>query len=142
MSIEENKGVARLHFKDVLEEGRVELIDQYWAPDGSVPDMLTPEQWKERVLWWHRAAPGFKITVLDMVAEGDKVVAYWQADVTYSNPPEPPPAEPFLPVGKPVSWRGMSLFHIVDGKVVSEQYQIGWTDVLIESGAIPLPKPV
>jgi len=60
----------------------VELIDGYYAPDGSVPEMDTPQAWKERVLFHHKVAPGFKITVLDVVAEGDKAAIYWQADLT------------------------------------------------------------
>jgi hypothetical protein len=140
MSTEENKAIARMHHKEALEQGHVELIDKYWAPDGSVPDMDSPQQLKDLFLWWHKAAPGFKITILDMVAEGDKVVSYWQADVIYSIPTDPLPEEPFLQLGKPVTWKGMSLFHIVDGKVVSEQNLIGWTDVLIESGAYKLQK--
>jgi predicted ester cyclase len=140
MSTEENKAVVVCHHKDILEQGHVELIDGNWAPDGSVPGMNTPQQWKELVQWWHKAAPGFKITILDMVAEGNKVAAYWQADVTYSVPPTLLPDEPFIPLGKPVSWRGMSLFCIRDGKIVSEQNLIGWTDMLIESGAFTLQK--
>ncbi len=43
MSTEENKAIVLRHMKDVMEQGRVELIDSYYAPDGSVPDMDTPE---------------------------------------------------------------------------------------------------
>jgi hypothetical protein len=140
MSLEQNTAIARMHYKDVLEQGHVELIDSYWTPDGSIPDMLTPQQLKDKFLWWHKVAPGFKITILDEVAECNKVVIYWQADVTYSVPPEPTAEQPLLPLGKPANWRGMSLFHIVDGKIVAHQAQIGWREMLVESGAYTLEK--
>ena len=106
---------------------------------GPHPDMDTPEQWKERVLWFHKTCPGFKGTILDLMAEGDKVMANTQWDLTYTVPPESPPAN-FPPLGKPVSWRNMNVFRIVDGKLVSQQNSSGWTDMLVEIGVIPLEK--
>src|SRR5512140_1056566 len=111
-TLEENKAIVRRHLIDVLEQGHVELIDGYYAPDGSVPDMDTPQQYRERVLWHHKVAPGYKITILDMVAEGDKVSVYYQADLTYSVVPDPPPDFPFFPFGKPASWKIMSMGRI------------------------------
>jgi predicted ester cyclase len=138
MSTEENKALVLRHEKEVLEEGRVDLIDSYYAPDGSVPDMDTPEQWRERVLWHHKTCPGFKVTILDLMAEGDKVMAHVQFDLTYSVPADPPPSIFHIPLGKPVSWRIMGVFRIVNGKMVSAQYVNEWTDMKIRIGVIPL----
>ena len=137
MSTDENRAIVLRHEKDVLEGGHIELIDSYYAPDGSAPDMDTPEQWRERVLWHHKACPGFKITILDMMAEGDKVMVHLKCDLTYSVPVDPPP--PFFPpLGQPVSWRNMSVYRIVDGKMVSAQHSHGWKDMLVKIGVIPL----
>ncbi len=138
MSTEENKAVVLRHFKDVLEQGHVELIDSYYAPDGSVPDMDTPEAWRERVLWHHKFCPGFKCTVLDLMAEGEKVIAQVQFELTYSVPADPPPSIFFIPFGKPVSWRNVGIFRIVNGKVVSVEYVSTWNDMKIAIGVIPL----
>ena len=134
MTLEENKAIVRRHLIDVLEQGHVELIDGYYAPDGSVPEMDTPEAWKDRVLSHHRFAPGFKLTILDMVAEGDKVAVYWQADLTYSVIPDPPPDFPFYPFGKPVSWKIMSILRVVDGKVLASQSANEWLGMLVKEG--------
>ena len=67
-----------MHLIDVLEQGRVDLIPSYYAPDGSNPPTTTPEQWRDRVLRHHKIGPGFKITILDMIAEGDKVAVLWR----------------------------------------------------------------
>jgi len=39
MSTEENKAIARRFFEEAWNQGRVEQLDQYYAPDGSVSDM-------------------------------------------------------------------------------------------------------
>ncbi len=92
MTPEANKAIVRRHIEEVFMGGHVELIDGYYVPDGSTPELVSPQEWRERVLWWHKAAPGFKLTILDIFAEGDKVMVHFQADVTYSNPMDPPPA--------------------------------------------------
>lgn len=141
MSTEANKAIARMHLIDVLEQGHVELIPSYYAPDGSNPDNDTPEAWKDRVLWHHKAGPGFKITILDMVAEGDKVAVLWQADFTYSVVPEPPPEKPSYPFGKLASWKIMSLMRVVDGKLVSNVSANEWGSMMIDAGVYTLAKP-
>jgi predicted ester cyclase len=137
MSTAENKAIVLRHEKEVLEQGRVELIESYYAPDGSIPDMDTPEQWREKVLWHHKTCPGFKVTILDMMAEGDKVMVHTQFDLTYSVPGDSPPVY-FPPLGVPVSWRNMNVFRIVDGKMVARHSVKGWKDMLVEIGVIPL----
>jgi predicted ester cyclase len=138
MTGEENKAIVVRHLKEVLEGGRVELIDSYYAPDGSAAEMETAEQWRDRVLWFHNACPGFKITILDLMAEGDKVMSHTQVDLTYTVPPESPPSRFFPPLGRPVSWRNMNTFRIVNGKMVSFQGVWGWSDMLVKIGVIPL----
>jgi predicted ester cyclase len=134
MSLEETKAIVRRHLIDVLEQGHVELIDGYYAPDGSIPDMDTPQQLKDRILAHHKFAPGYKITILDMIAEGDKVVVFWQAEVTYSVIPDPPPSFPFYPYGRPVSFTVMTLYRIVDGKLVSMVEPNDWIGMLVKEG--------
>ena len=139
MSVEENKAIVRRHLIDVLEQGHVELIDGYYSPDSSTPD--TPQQYRELVLWHHKVAPGFKITILDMVAEGDKVAVHWQAALTYSVVPDPPPNSPFFPFGKPCDWKIMSIGRVIDGKLVSWVSVNEWTDVLVKEGVYILANP-
>ena len=137
MTTEENKAIVLRHLKDILEQGRVELIESCYAPDGSAPGMDTPEQWRDRVLWFHKACPGFTVTILDMMADGDKVMSHIRANLTYSVAQEPPPSF-FPPLGKPVSWDNMNVFRIVDGKIVSDLGVTGWLDMLVKIGVIPL----
>ncbi len=139
MSLEDNKAIVIRHIKDVLENGHVELIESYYVPDGSTPGMDTPEEWRERVLWFHKACPGFKITIIDMMADGDKVMVNEHIDLTYTVPPEQPPTW-FPTIGKQVSWNNMNVFRVVDGKLISEQSVSGWNDMLVNIEVIPLEK--
>ena len=136
LSTDENKAVVTRHLKEVLEQGRVELIASSYAPDESASDMDIPEQWKERVLWHHNHCPGFKVTILDMLAEGDKVAVYWQYDLTYSIPDEAM-SDPPYPVGKPVTWRNNAIYRIVNGHIVSWKAVLGYVGMLVENGINP-----
>lgn len=140
MSTEENKAIARRFFEEVWNLGRVEQLDSFYAPDGSVPGMDSLQDSKNNILWFHKAAPGLKFTILNLLAEGDIVMAYWQVNVTYQTPTEPLPDEFFIPLGKPVSWKGVDIFRIVDGKIVSQQNANPWHSMLVEIGVIPLEK--
>ncbi len=138
MSIEENKAIARRSFEEAWNQGRVDLLDEYYAPDGSTPDMPSLQDFKDLIHWWHKAAPGFKFTILNVLAEEETAMVHWQVDVTYSHPMNPPPDEPFIPLNKPVSWKGVDIFRIVDRKIVAAQFANPWHTMLIEAGAIPL----
>ncbi len=138
---DKNKALARLFFDVVLNEGRVDLLDELYAPAPSNADCDAPRQLRERILWWHQVAPGLKFTILDAVAEDDRVVTHWRVDVTYTVQPDRLPPGPFLPFGRPVSWEGFELMRILGGKIVSRQCITGWTDLLVEVGAIPLAEP-
>lgn len=140
MSTEENKAIAHRFFEEAWNQGRIEQLDQYYAPDGSVSDMTPLQELKSTILWFHKAAPGLKFTILNILAEGETVMVHWQVDVTYTIPTDPLPEEPFMPLGKPVSWKGVDIMRIVDGKIVSAHYANPWYGMLVEVGAIPLEK--
>ena len=138
MSVEENKAIVRRHLIDVLEQGHVELIGSIYAPDGSTPDDWgTAENFKTAVIWHHKHCPGFKVNLLDLMAEEDRVMAYIQFDVTYSVEDTSPQMQPF---GKPVSWRNVNIYRIANGKIVSERWISKFTDVMVEMGAYKLQK--
>lgn len=135
MSTEENKAIVMRHFKEVNEQGQLDLIDSYYAPDGSAPDMeQTPELLREGVKWLRKTATDLKINVLDMIAEGDKVMAYIRVDVTWTSKYASAYAVPYLPLDQPLTWSGLELYRIVGGKMVS---RIGFYD---KDNMMPEPK--
>ena len=141
MTIEENKALVRRHYFEVFEQGKVELIDDYYAPNGSVPDGPTPQQWRETVLVFHKVTPGFKITILDEVAETDKVAVYAQIDCVFVGAPGEEWKAAFAHsgiVGKPISWKFLSLQHFAGGKQVGFKTIDGLTELLVKLGVYTL----
>jgi predicted ester cyclase len=139
VSTEENKAIVVRHLKEVQEQGHVELLDSYFAVmDGAVPIEENIKGTREFFLWCRKVFPGFTIKILDMLAEGETVMAHIQFDLTYTVPAEPSPIfnSPFPPLGQPVSWRDVNIYRIVDGKMVSAQWVGGYTDMLVENGVI------
>src|SRR5690349_19628612 len=122
MSLEGNKAIARRHVEEVWNQGNVELIDQIYATESSSVERDRPQNLKDRVRWWHMVCPGIRWTTLNMVAEGDTVMIHWRVNVEYTVVLDPPPATPFLPYGKPVSFEGVDVLHIEGGKIVSMEH--------------------
>lgn len=137
MTLEENKAIVRRHLVDVLEKGNVELIDGYYAPDASVtfPNYSTPAKWRETVITTHQHSRNLKVTILDMVAEGDKVAASVQIDITYVKPVE---ARLAVIDGKPVTWRNMDFYRLEGGKIVGWSQTGSFTDMMVKIGAYKL----
>lgn len=83
-----NKLKARLFVEAVLNEGRLELIDEMVAADyiGHVPGTETavigPEGVRQFVSTCRRVCPGLYIKIEDQIAEDDRVVTRWQATTT------------------------------------------------------------
>ena len=141
MSVEENKAIARKYCYEVWNQGNVDLLDEFYILE-QPPAEDYRKKLKQNILWWRSVAPGLKFTILDMIAEGDRVVTYFQSDVTYSVVSDPPPTHLMPPFGKPVSWKVVNIMHIVDGKIVGIEYAGNyWMAMLVESGVIPMPKP-
>jgi predicted ester cyclase len=73
MSIEENKKLVRLYCEEVFDHGKVDLIDDFFAPDPSNgPDYL--ENFKRRLAKSRAALSDVSFNIEDMIAEDDKVV--------------------------------------------------------------------
>ncbi len=141
MSTEENKAIARMHFEEVHNKGRVELFDDYYALD--VPDNQwdSKENYGNLILWWRKVAPDMRITILDMVAEGDKVFVYHKSTMTYSVVPDPAPNFPMPPFGKPVEFRGVEIMSFADGKLVAVEFVVEWMSMMVDVGVYVLAKP-
>lgn len=74
MSIEENKKLVRRYCEEVADQGKLDLIDEFLAPDPSYygPDYL--ENLKRRHAKSRAALSDISFDIEDMIAEDDKVV--------------------------------------------------------------------
>ncbi len=138
MSTEENKAVAR-RFGGVWDASWSEsLVDELAAPNLYVMYPLMPEparsadEFKQVLRMVHTAFPDLKLGFDDTVAEGDRVAVRWTLSGTHKGDMMGIPA-----TGKAVRWTGMTMYRIVDGKVVEEVGEEDGLGLLRQIGAIP-----
>jgi predicted SnoaL-like aldol condensation-catalyzing enzyme len=116
---EVNKRTVRLFFEAVLNDGRLELIDQLIALDylGHVScverAVVGPAGMRRFVCSRRRRHPGLCVVIEDQLAEDDRVVTRWRAAVA-------PPAVPAHAGarGWTVAYRGITIIRVLAGKQV------------------------
>ena len=141
MSAEENKAIMR-RFWGVWEQGNfIELIDELLAPDyinhspGTPDQPAGPEGVKAVVSMFRSGMPDLKVTIDDMIAEGDKVVTRYTIEGTHEGELFGVP-----PTGRRASIESMTVERVSDGKI-REHWRITDTlDMMQQLGAIPVPE--
>ena len=130
----ENKNIVRRFF----EEGLIafdELLDPAFflhdAPPGLPPGI---EGCKVIDVTFRTAFPDYKHTIHDLIAEGDKVVARWTFHGTHEGDFQGLP-----PTGKKVTLPGVSVFRLVDGKIMDDWTVSDTYSLMQQLGAIPAP---
>ena len=124
MSLRENKDVIRRHYEELFNGRRLDIAAEITAEDyvehgvaafaervGDRPDAV--EGLKETVRWLTDAFPDLHIEINDLVAEGDKVLAYITMRGTHEGLFQGIP-----PSGRTFEAKAMHLFRIRDGKAV------------------------
>jgi predicted ester cyclase len=119
MSVEDNKALVR-RIEEAWDSGDLDALDELFHPDvtsnASVP-FLPPglEGWKISHRGMHKAVPDRKVTVEDMVAEGDKVVVRCRLRGTNLGGLDWAGA---APNGGVIDMQWITIYQIEDGKVV------------------------
>ena len=121
MSVEDNKAIAR-RFIQVWSDENLDTVEELAAPSlvvryPTIPEVIRGSREFRHVLAGFRSAfPDSSLRVEEEIAEGEKVVIRWNFSGTHKGSLLGVPA-----TGKKVSWTGMTIYRIVDGKVVEEQ---------------------
>jgi steroid delta-isomerase-like uncharacterized protein len=135
-----NKVIARRMIEEVFEQGDEAAIDELVA-DGFIPhswgsDAQGRDAVKQAI---GRAKAGLtdpKLTIDDVIAEGDKVAVRVSSTATQSGPFMGLP-----PSGKSYAIEEIHIFRIEDGKVAEHWHQGDWLGMLRQLGALPGPGP-
>jgi steroid delta-isomerase-like uncharacterized protein len=122
-----NKQVIRALYEDVL-SGRRPLPDEWFAPafPGGAASFLA------RVGELRQAFPDIQYTVLDLVAEGDRVAVRWQWVGTQREA-----FRGFAKAQAPVSNVGMAIFAFADGRIAGVEIQTDRLGFLQQLGVVP-----
>jgi predicted SnoaL-like aldol condensation-catalyzing enzyme len=108
MSTEQNKAVVRRYITDVLAGGQVDLVDELLAANyvnrgmGDM-DRAGFKAWLNA----NSAGPGGRMEIVDLIGEGDAVVARFTYAIT-------------LPAGEKVTARGLTYYRLADGRIVED----------------------
>lgn len=143
MPEERNKAVARRFFEEVINAGRLEVMDELASPELVGHDTLPPGVWergpepyKRTVAMFRSAFPDQHQEIEDEVAEGDTVAVRVTMTATHLGA--------FLgvaPTGRRVRYEGMDCLRFREGKIVEHWTATDDLSLMQQLGVIPSSEP-
>jgi steroid delta-isomerase-like uncharacterized protein len=135
---ESNKAVVRRLIEEVWNKGNLQVADELYGPSYTHHDPSTPdvgrgaESEKKRATLYRNAIQDLRVTVEELLAEGETVVARWSCRGTHKGE-----LNGIAPTGKQISFTGISIARFVGGKMVE-----GWVNwdalgLMQQLGAVP-----
>jgi predicted ester cyclase len=139
MQTVDNKTLVQQFFDEVINQRNLAALGQFVSPNAvnhTVPDGLPQEP--NQFLGLHLGAfPDLKITVEDLLVDGDKVVARVSYHGTHQGAFMSIP-----PTGKQVTGMGINIFRIANGKLVEHWGLTDRISALRQLGIVPPPGQV
>jgi steroid delta-isomerase-like uncharacterized protein len=121
---EVNKNAVRRLFEEVWNKGYLPVAEQLFAPTYTHHDSSTPdfgrgsESEKKRATLYRTAFPDVRLTIEDIIAEGETVTARWSCHGTHKGD-----LNGIAPTGKQFTISGISIARFDSGKMVE-----GWVN--------------
>ena len=121
---EGNKNAVRRLFEEVWNKGNLQVTDELFTPnythhDASTPDVgRGPESEKKRATLYRAAFPDFRLTIEDLIADGETVMARWSCRGTHKGD-----LSGIAPTGKQFTISGVSIARFANGKMAE-----GWVN--------------
>jgi predicted ester cyclase len=109
MSAQSNKAVVLRYFDERWNQNNLAICDELLAPGADI------EGAKEYVRSLRESFGSIKVTFPDILAEGDQVALHWRAEAIHIGELLGVPA-----TGKAVTYSGIALLRLVDGKIVED----------------------
>jgi steroid delta-isomerase-like uncharacterized protein len=139
MNVEQNKAVVRRYYDEVLNQGRLSVLDDIAADDYVENDPFPGQgnglaDFKARVSTLLTAFSPCTFTIEDVVAEGDRVVVRWRSTGTHSGE--------FLgmpPTDREYTIAGIDIHRLADGRMVEHWHVVDQLNQLQQLGMIPSP---
>ena len=141
MSTEQNKAIVRRFIEAVQNEGDLAALDALAAPgyvNHSTPPGVPPnrEGLKQLTALFRAAFPDGRMTIEEMVAEGDRVATRKTFRGTHRGELLGLP-----PTGRAVEIALLDLVRLADGQVVESWSVADELGLLRQLGALPSPEP-
>jgi predicted ester cyclase len=137
MSTEDNKALIRRFYEEVFNKRNLAALDDFYSPDHidhTLPPGLPvgPEGTKQAIVTMLSGFPDLRITIEDMIAEGDKVVTRFTTHGTQQGALGSVP-----PTGKRVAVSTIEITRIVGGKIVEDWGLDDRLSMLQQLGLVP-----
>ena len=139
MSVEDNKAIIRAYVEMVWHRKQLDRAEEVVASDfidhaplpGQAPGL---EGAKRKWAMYLTAIPDLRVTIEDLVADGDKVAVRRSYEGTHQGELLGIPA-----TGKQLQVGSISIFRLVDGKIAENWEQLDRLALLQQLGVIPVP---
>ena len=137
MSVEHNKALVRRLYEEAFNKGNLAVVDEILAPTyirhGLAPGAPPgPESTKQVFTMMRTAFPDLRITVEDMVGEGDKVVARMIVRGTHQGE-----YMGIAPTGKQVTVTTIGIYRFAGSKLEEAWIQMDELGMLQQLGVVP-----
>ncbi len=122
---DQNKAIVRRLFEELWNKGNLSVADQLFSPnyahhDPSTPDFgRGPESERKRATLYRTAFPDLQLTIEDIIAEGETVMARWSCRGTHKGD-----LSGIAPTGKQFTISGVTIARLTNGKL-AEGY-VNW----------------
>jgi steroid delta-isomerase-like uncharacterized protein len=139
----DNKALVRRWFEEVWNKGRVEAIDELFAPDGIAHGLAGadgaplrgPEGFKPFFHAFKGAFPDIEVVVEDVIAEGDKVAARCTVRAKHQGH-----TLGFAATQRPIEIDGICIARWRDGQIVEAWNNFDFMTMYQQLGIVP-PQP-
>jgi predicted ester cyclase len=133
MSLERNKAVVRRLFEDAVNRRNLTVVDELINPTLVVAKGLPggPDGVKALVGWLHNVFANLEYQVVEMIGEGDKVVARLSARGTHQGE-----YLGYSATGKSVAFDEVIIFRLDNGQIVELLIVADRVAILKQIGAI------
>ncbi len=134
----DNKSIVRQVYEEVWNKRRLELFDEIISPSHALHDStltgasVGPEAYKRQVTRFVTAFPDLRFTVQDIVGEKEKLAVAWTISGTHKGEYIGIPS-----TNKKVSVDGITIHHIVNGKIMDSYVSWDALGMMRQLGAVP-----
>ena len=135
---EHNKAIVRRLIEEVWNKGNLSVVDELFTPnyehhDPSTPDFgRGPESERKRATLYRNAFPDVRLTVEDIIAEGETVVTRWSCRATHKGE-----LSGIAPTGKQINISGVTVARLSNGKFAETYVNWDALGLMQQLGVVP-----
>jgi steroid delta-isomerase-like uncharacterized protein len=135
---EQNKTIVRRLFEELWNKGNLPVADELIAPtythhDAATPDVgRGPDGEKKRLTLYRNAFTDLRLTVEDMIAEGETVMARWSCRGAHKGK-----LSGIAPTGKQIAISGVTVCGVANGKIVEGWVNWDAPSLMQQLGVVP-----